>query len=75
MNSNRIFLPRLAFWSLVVVAATWGIATIIFETSQGFPVTREQWGHRMIGWFINFVLVRTFVRGVRRYYGILGSSR
>jgi hypothetical protein len=72
--NRSLLLPRLAFWSLVSVATVWAVFTIVFETHQGFPVTREQWGHRMIGWFIHFILIRTFLKGVRRYYGALGSG-
>lgn len=72
--TRSLFLPRLTFWSLISVATVWAVVTIAFETHQGIPVTREQWGHRMIGWFIQFLLIRTFVRGVRRYYSALGSG-
>ena len=68
-------LPRLAFWSIVSIAAAWACFTIWFETHQGIPETREQWGHRVIGWFIHFLLIRTFIRGVRRYYGALAANR
>ena len=61
-------LARLGFWLLCVIGTSWvGFATI-FETRAGFPVTREEWGHRLIGWFIELMLLRTFVKGVRRYY-------
>jgi hypothetical protein len=73
--TRSLLLPRVAFWSIVSVAATWACFTIWFETHQGIPATREQWGHRIIGWFIHFLLIRTFIRGVRRYYGALAGAR
>ena len=73
--NRSLLLPRLAFWSIVSIATAWACFTILFETHQGIPVTREQWGHRIIGWFIQFLLIRTFVRGVRRYYGALAVGR
>lgn len=68
MNSMRLNLARLTFWGLCSVAFGWLAFAVYFETNAGVPATREEWGHRAIGWFIEFVLVRTFVRGVRRYY-------
>ena len=72
MNSLRFNLARIAFWSICSVALGWAVFAIIFETRAGVPVTREEWGHRLIGWFIEAILLRTFIRGVRRYYQVLG---
>jgi hypothetical protein len=40
------------------------------ETSFGWPASRATLGHRAIGWFVNFVLLRTFIKGMRRYYAL-----
>ena len=68
MNSARLHLSKFAFWSICVVAFCWAAGTLIFEISSGIPNTREEWAHRVMGWFVQFVLIRTFQKGVRRYY-------
>ena len=72
MKLEKADMARFAFWSICVVIATWATLTVVFECRLGWPATREQWGHRLIGWFIQFVLVRTFYRGVKRYYQPVG---
>jgi len=59
--------PRITFWSIVFMVLTWVSITLVIETSLGFPATNKDWQHRMIGWFVNFVALRTFYKGVRRY--------
>ncbi len=56
------------FWSLSLVLACWVGGTLFFEVRAGMPVTHEEWVHRLMGWFVNAVLIRTFVRGFRRHY-------
>jgi hypothetical protein len=56
------------FWGICAVLLTWATITICLEVQAGWPVDRAAWGHRLIAWFINFVLVRTFLTGMRRYY-------
>ncbi len=48
----------------------WGVITLSLETSLGWPASRATLGHRAIGWFVNFVLLRTFIKGMRRYYAL-----
>lgn len=67
MNSARLHLSKIAFWSVCVVATCWAAGTLFFELSWGIPETPEQWAHRAMGWFVQFVLVRTFLKGFRRY--------
>ena len=74
MSSSGNTFAKFAFWSLVAVAVVWAMITISFEVGHGIPVTREEWGHRIIGWFISALLLRTFIRGVRHYYRLLGTN-
>ena len=69
-SNLRPNLARIAFWFLCLMAVGWVGFAAIFETRAGIPVTREEWGHRLIGWFIELMLLRTFVKGVRRYYQV-----
>lgn len=71
MSTVRFQLSKFAFWSICAVAACWAVGTIVFEVTSGIPQTSEQWAHRAMGWFVQVVLIRTFARGVRRYYTAL----
>jgi hypothetical protein len=68
MTNQKTSYPQLVFWSVCAVVITWAAITLFLEFRMGWPADRAAWGHRIIGWFINFVLVRTFFKGVRRYY-------
>gem|GEM_PF-3787831 len=68
MTIQKQFFPKMIFGGICMVAVAWATITLYLESSAGLPVTRSDWGHRLIGWFINVLLVRAFVRGVRRYY-------
>ena len=70
LNITRIRLSKFAVWSVCVVAAGWAVGTLFLELSWGIPQTPEQWAHRTMGWFVQFVLVRTFLKGFRRYASI-----
>jgi hypothetical protein len=60
--------PQIYFWSICGVILAWATATLYMEIHLGFPMTRLDWGHRLIGWFINFILIQKFVAGTKRYY-------
>jgi hypothetical protein len=59
------------FWAIL---ACWAVATIYIETQLGWPGTRADLGHRVIGWFVNAILIRTFVRGIKRIQAIKETS-
>jgi len=63
------FAPTI-FGGMCLVLLVWGLITLYLETSLGWPASRATLGHRAIGWFVNFVLLRTFIKGMRRYYAL-----
>jgi len=63
------FAPAI-FGGMCLVLLVWGLITLYLETSLGWPASRATLGHRAIGWFVNFVLLRTFIKGMRRYYAL-----
>lgn len=50
--------------------SVWALVTLCIEFNLGWPADRAAWGHRSIGWFVNFILIRTFLRLVKRYYAV-----
>jgi len=52
---------------MCLVLFFWAVVTIWIEAHFGWPADRSAFGHRAIGWFVNLVLLRTFLRGMRRY--------
>ena len=56
-----------AYYGVWIVLIGWAAATISLELFLGWPQTREALGHRLIGWFINLLFLRTFLKGYRRY--------
>jgi hypothetical protein len=58
--------PKSVLLGILGLAGVWLAATVFVETSLGVPQTPEQWGHRAIGWGVEFFLVRTAWRGVRK---------
>ena len=63
------FAPAI-FGGMCLVLLVWGLITLYLETSLGWPASRATLGHRAIGWFVNFVLLRTFIKGMRRDYAV-----
>ena len=47
------------------MAVVWASLTRVLEIGWGMPQTREQWFHRMVGWFVEGYLIRSFYRGMR----------
>ncbi|EEF61232.1 hypothetical protein [Pedosphaera parvula] len=68
MTAQKASYPHTIFWTVCAVLITWATITMVLEYNMGWPADRAAWGHRAIGWFVNVILVRTFVRGMRRYY-------
>lgn len=71
MNPVRLHLSKFAFWTICIVAICWAAGTVLFEVHAGIPSTPQEWIHRAMGWFVQLVLIRTFRRGVRRYYSLV----
>jgi len=56
------------FACMCLVLFFWAAITLYLEGRMGWPMDLSAWLHRMIGWFVNLVLMRTFVKGLQRYY-------
>jgi hypothetical protein len=52
---------------MCVTLCLWLSITLYLEISFGWPADRSAAAHRAIGWAINAILIRTFVRGMKRY--------
>ncbi len=70
MATQKTGLAPAIFGGMCFVLLFWGLITLYLETSLGWPASRTTLGHRAIGWFVNFVLLRTFIKGMRRYYSL-----
>ena len=70
MASQKSGFAPAIFGGMCLVLLVWGLITLYLETSLGWPASRATLGHRAIGWFVNFVLLRTFIKGMRRYYAL-----
>jgi hypothetical protein len=68
MTQQKVVLPQTIFWTVCAVLVAWATVTLVLELRMGWPVDRAAWGHRLIGWFVNFLLIRTFLRGMKRYF-------
>lgn len=68
MNARSSVIPQVAFWGICLIAIVWITGTLLFESHQGWPVTGIQWAKRIAGWGVELMLIRTLLRGVRRYY-------
>ena len=68
MNNQKSGMAPAIFAGMCVVLCLWAAVTIYLEARLGWPADRVAWGHRAIGWFINLVLMRTFIKGMQRYY-------
>jgi len=64
---------RFTFVSLCFVLAGWLALTICLEVSWGMPTSTQQWTHRAMGWFVQLVLLRTFMAGYRRHQRALAG--
>jgi len=72
LTTNRLtakFIPAV-FGGMCLVLLFWALGTIFLETHLGWPADRSAIGHRAVGWFVNLVLLRTFLKGMRRYYAL-----
>ena len=70
MTVQKPVFVQTVFWSTCVVISVWALVTLCIEFNLGWPADRAAWGHRSIGWFVNFILIRTFLRLVKRYYAV-----
>ncbi len=70
MATHKSGFAPAVFGGMCLVLLFWALITLYFETSLGWPADRAAQGHRAIGWFVNFVLLRTFIKGMRRYYAL-----
>jgi uncharacterized membrane protein AbrB (regulator of aidB expression) len=68
MTRQKVVFPHAIFWTVCAVLIAWATVTLFLELHMGWPSDRAAWGHRLVGWFINFLLVRTFLRGMKRYF-------
>ncbi len=59
-------LARPMWTGMLFVIAAWATITLTVEFRLGMPHTREELGHRLIGWFVSLFLLRLFWRGFRR---------
>jgi len=70
MNLKRTRLATALFFGMGGMLFFWATITLYLEMGLGWPSDRIAWSHRAIGWFVNFVLMRTFIRGMKRYYAL-----
>ncbi len=70
MNPKRNRIAPALFFGMCGVLIFWAAITLYLEIGLGWPSDRAAWSHRTIGWFVNFVLMRTFIRGMKRYYAL-----
>jgi hypothetical protein len=70
METRKTGFAPAIFGGMCLILLVWGVITLYLETSFGWPDSRTTLGHRAIGWFVNFVLLRTFIKGMRRYYAL-----
>ncbi len=61
-NPSRFYL-----WGIGLTMIVWLGFTASLEGSMGWPASREALGHRAIGWFMEFMLLRVFLVGMRRF--------
>jgi hypothetical protein len=66
MNRRSLISPQAGFWGICLIVTAWLIASLLFEIHQGWPVTGLQYAKRLVGWFVEFWLIRTLVLGMRR---------
>jgi hypothetical protein len=57
---------NLMAWFLCALFACWIGLSVYLESQLGWPAHRADWGGRATGWFVNAVLIRTFLRGLGR---------
>jgi hypothetical protein len=58
---------KIALTGLCLIAIIWLAATVLFEVHLGWPVNTIQWAKRLLGWAVEFWLVRTVFLAARRY--------
>jgi hypothetical protein len=68
MKTQSPLTPKLAIWGICLIVLCWIAATFLFEFHLGWPAGSIQWAKRLVGWSVEFLLIRTFVLGIRRYY-------
>ena len=68
MKTQKTGMAPTLFAGMCFVLFFWAAITLYLEGRMGWPADRSAWTHRMIGWFVNFMLMRTFVKGLQRYY-------
>jgi len=66
MKTRSPLLPQFAFYGICLVAASWLILTVVMETHFGVPQTSAQWLKRLLGWGLEFWLIRSLFLGIRR---------
>jgi hypothetical protein len=66
MNARPSLPPRLAYWGICLIVIAWLAATVLFEMHLGWPVTGIQWCKRLVGWGVEFMLVRALFLSTRR---------
>jgi hypothetical protein len=59
-------LSQFAFYGVCLVAAGWIVLTVVMETHFGIPNTPFQWFKRLLGWGVEFWLIRSLFLGIRR---------
>jgi len=72
MKNQKTGMAPALFAGMCLVLFFWAAITLYLESRMGWPVDRAAWSHRAIGWFVNLVLMRTFTKGLRRYYELRG---
>lgn len=66
MKTRTPLMPQFAFYGICIVAASWLVLAVVMETHFGIPHTTNQWIKRILGWALEFWLVRSLFVGIRR---------
>jgi hypothetical protein len=68
ISLQNITRSQMYFGGMCLVVIVWATVTFCMELHMGFPSSRAEWGHRLIGWFLNYLLITKFAAGTRHYY-------
>lgn len=66
LKTRGPLLPHFAFYGICIVTACWLVLTVLMETHFGLPRSGGQWLTRILGWGVEFWLIRSLFVGIRR---------
>ncbi len=68
MKTRSFLTPQFAVWGICLIVLCWIAATFAIEIHLGWPVGAIQWVKRLVGWSVEFLLIRTLIVGLGRYH-------